>query len=176
MLVRPPEYTLDGIKQYFVAVEKEDYKLATLYDLFDCLTVTQAVIYVNTRRKAKWLANKLMENDWTCGYIHGALLEQEKDSRLREFRMGSIRYLILTDDAYDGSERMNFNFVSLKVNYDLPLNKECYIHRNGRYGHYGRRGIVVNFVPDDEEAKLKEIEQFYNTSVDELPMDIDSIF
>ena len=70
ILVKKEELTLDGIKQYYVAVEKEDYKLATLCDLYESLTITQAIIYCNTRRKVNWLTDKMKQNDFTGTYIY----------------------------------------------------------------------------------------------------------
>ena len=117
-----------------------------------------------------------MEHDYDCDYIHGGLSKEERDSIMRKFKVGTTRHLILTDDIYNGEECIDFNFLSMMINYDLPENKECYIHRVGRFGRYGRRGVAFNFVTDDEEMKLRELEQFYNVRIDELPMDIDSIY
>ena len=65
ILVKKEELTLDGIKQYYVAVEKEDYKLATLIDLYESLNIQQAIIYCNTRRKVNWLTDKMKQQDFT---------------------------------------------------------------------------------------------------------------
>ena len=62
--------------------------------------------------------------------------------------------------------------MSLVINYDLPINRENYIHRIGRSGRFGRKGVAINFVASEDEAKLKEIEKFYNTKVEELPQDV----
>ena len=76
----------------------------------------------------------------------------------------SNKYLFMTTQTYDK--------VSLVINYDLPREKENYIHRIGRGGRFGRKGVAVNFVSNEEVGMLKEIEQFYNTQVDEMPMNI----
>mmetsp|Transcript_78318 Transcript_78318/g.95851 ORF Transcript_78318/g.95851 Transcript_78318/m.95851 type:complete len:392 (-) Transcript_78318:140-1315(-) len=172
ILVKKEELTLDGIKQYYVAVEKEDYKLATLCDLYESLTITQAIIYCNTRRKVNWLTDKMKQNDFTVSAMHGDMFQQERELIMKEFRSGSTRVLITTDLLARG---IDVQQVSLVINYDLPMNRENYIHRIGRSGRYGRKGVAINFVTDDDEQKLKEIEQFYNTKVDELPMAVDTI-
>jgi len=172
ILVKKEELTLDGIKQYFVAVEKEDYKLATLIDLYESLTIQQAIIYCNTRRKVNWLTDKMKQQDFTVSSMHGDMQQQERDLIMREFRSGSTRVLITTDLLARG---IDVQQVSLVINYDLPMNRENYIHRIGRSGRYGRKGVAINFVTDEDEEKLREIEQFYNTHVDELPMEVGDI-
>jgi len=172
ILVKKEELTLDGIKQYYVAVEKEDYKLATLIDLYESLTIQQAIIYCNTRRKVNWLTDKMKQQDFTVSSMHGDMQQQERDLIMKEFRSGSTRVLITTDLLARG---IDVQQVSLVINYDLPMNRENYIHRIGRSGRYGRKGVAINFVTDEDEEKLREIEQFYNTQVDELPMEVGDI-
>merc|ERR1712228_144397 len=172
ILVKKEELTLDGIKQYYVAVEKEDYKLATLYDLFESLTITQSIIYCNTRRKVMWLADKTQANDFNVCACHNDMNKNEKKLILKEFRSGVNRILITTD-LFPVNDIQNS--VSLVINYDLPMNRENYIHRIGRSGAYGRKGVAINFVCDNEEGKLNDLMTFYNTKIEELPMEIDKI-
>eukprot|EP01084_Bolivina_argentea_P207586 354144_1 len=172
ILVKKEELTLDGIKQYYVAVEKEDYKLATLYDLYESLTITQAIIYCNTRRKVMWLTDKMKQHDFTVSAMHGDMYQKERELIMKEFRSGSTRVLITTDLLARG---IDVYTVSLVINYDLPMNRENYIHRIGRSGRYGRKGVAINFVCDEDEPTLRDIETFYNTKIDELPMEVDSI-
>lgn len=155
ILVKKEELTLDGIKQYYVAVEKEDYKLATLYDLYESLTITQAIIYCNTRRKVMWLTDKMKQHDFTVSAMHGDMYQKERELIMKEFRSGSTRVLITTDLLARG---IDVYTVSLVINYDLPMNRENYIHRIGRSGRYGRKGVAINFVCDEDEPKLRDIE------------------
>jgi len=173
ILVKKEELTLDGIRQYYVAVEKEEYKLATLCDLYDSVTITQAIIYCNTRRKVDWLTDKMKQADFTVSAMHGDMLQPERELIMKEFRSGSTRVLITTDLLARG---IDVQQVSLVINYDLPRNRENYIHRIGRSGRFGRKGTAINFVTDEDEAALRDIEQFYNTKIDELPMDVAEIF
>jgi translation initiation factor 4A len=172
ILVKKEELTLDGIKQYYVAVEKEEYKLATLCDLYETLTIAQAIIYCNTRRKVDWLTDKMTQNDFTVSSMHGDMNQQGRELIMKEFRSGSSRVLITTDLLARG---IDVQSVSLVINYDLPINRENYIHRIGRSGRFGRKGVAINFVTDEDEPKLHDLEQFYNTKIDELPMDIGEI-
>ena len=172
ILVKDKEVTLDGIKQYYIAVEKEDYKLATLFDLYESLTIVQAIIFVNTRKKVMWLRDKMLQNDFTVSCIHGDLLPRDRELIMKEFRSGTSRVLISTDLLSRG---IDVNTVSLVINYDLPRFKESYIHRIGRSGRYGKKGCAINFVPDVDEEKLRAIETFYDTQIDELPQDLSKV-
>jgi len=169
ILVKKEQLTLDGIKQFYIGVEKEDWKLDTLSDLYEHLTITQAVIFCNTRRKVDWLTEKMHKRDFTVSAMHGDMDQKERDVIMREFRSGSSRVLITTDLLARG---IDVQQVSLVINYDLPTNRENYIHRIGRGGRFGRKGVAINFVTEDDRRNLKDIEQFYNTQVDEMPMNV----
>jgi len=97
ILVKKKEMTLDGIKQYFVAVEKEDYKFATLCDLYETMTISQAIIYCNTRRKVNWLTDQMKQRDFTVSAMHGDMDQKDREVIMKEFRSGSTRVLITTD-------------------------------------------------------------------------------
>lgn len=169
ILVKRDELTLEGIKQFFVAVEKEEWKFDTLCDLYDTLTITQAVIFCNTRKKVDWLTSKMRENNFTVSSMHGDMPQQEREAIMSEFRKGETRVLITTDIWARG---IDVQQVSLVINYDLPLNRENYIHRIGRSGRFGRKGVAINFVKDDDVRVLRDIEQYYSTQIDEMPMNV----
>ena len=97
ILVKRDELTLDGIRQFFIAVEKEDYKCETLFDLYDQLTITQAVVFCNKKQKVEWLAKKLKEANFTTSFMHGGMPQKTRDEIMREFRSGQSRVLITTD-------------------------------------------------------------------------------
>jgi len=167
--VKRDELTLDGIKQFYVMVEREEWKLDTLCDLYETLTITQAMIFVNTRRKVEWLTEKMHARDFTCSAIHADLDQKERELIMREFRSGSSRVLITTDVLARG---IDVQQVSLVINYDLPTNRENYIHRIGRGGRFGRKGVAINFLTAEDVRTLREIEQFYNTQIEEMPMNV----
>lgn len=169
ILVKRDELTLEGIKQFFVAVEKEDWKFDTLCDLYDTLTITQAVIFCNKRKKVEWLAEKMRANNFTVSAMHGDMPQKDRDSVMSEFRSGSSRVLITTDIWARG---LDVQQVSLVINYDLPVNRELYIHRIGRSGRFGKKGVAVNFVRDEDVRTLKDIERYYSTEIDEMPMNV----
>ncbi|KAL0600811.1 Eukaryotic initiation factor 4A-II [Plecturocebus cupreus] len=167
ILVKKEELTLEGIKQFYINVEREEWKLDTLCDLYETLTITQAVIFLNTRRKVDWLTEKMHARDFTVSALHGDMDQKERDVIMREFRSGSSRVLITTDLLARG---IDVQQVSLVINYDLPTNRENYIHRIGRGGRFGRKGVAINFVTEEDKRILRDIETFYNTTVEEMPM------
>ncbi|CAH8328830.1 unnamed protein product [Eruca vesicaria subsp. sativa] len=169
ILVKRDELTLEGIKQFFVAVEKEEWKFDTLCDLYDTLTITQAVIFCNTKRKVDWLSEKMRTNNFTVSSMHGDMPQKERDEIMNQFRSGDSRVLITTDVWARG---IDVQQVSLVINYDLPNNRELYIHRIGRSGRFGRKGVAINFVKSDDIKILRDIEQYYSTQIDEMPMNV----
>ncbi|KAI8106766.1 hypothetical protein M9434_001420 [Picochlorum sp. BPE23] len=169
ILVKRDELTLEGIKQFFIAVEREEWKFDTLCDLYDTLTITQAVIFCNTRKKVDWLTSKMRENNFTVSSMHGEMPQQEREAIMSEFRKGETRVLITTDVWARG---IDVQQVSLVINYDIPFNRENYIHRIGRSGRFGRKGVAINFIKDDDVQALRDIEQYYSTHIDEMPMNV----
>lgn len=169
ILVKRDELTLEGIKQFYISVEKEEWKLDTLCDLYDTLNITQAVIFCNTRRRVDWLTEKMRQRDFTVSSTHGDISQRERDIILSEFRTGSSRVLITTDLLARG---IDVQQVSLVINYDLPGNLENYIHRIGRSGRFGRKGVAINFIKAEDAKILKDLEQFYNTQIDEMPASV----
>jgi translation initiation factor 4A len=169
ILVKRDELTLEGIKQFYVNVDKEEWKLDTLCDLYETLAITQSVIFANTRRKVDWLTDKMRERDHTVSATHGDMDQNTRDVIMREFRSGSSRVLITTDLLARG---IDVQQVSLVINYDLPTQPENYLHRIGRSGRFGRKGVAINFVSKDDERQLQDIQKFYNTTVEELPSNV----
>lgn len=169
ILVKKDELTLEGIKQFYIAIEREEWKFETLCDLYATLTITQAIIYCNTRRKVDWLTQKMQERDFTVSSMHGELDQRERDNIMREFRSGASRVLITTDLLARG---IDVQQVSLVINYDMPPNRENYIHRIGRSGRFGRKGVSINFIIKSDVKYMRDIEQFYNTQIEEMPANV----
>ncbi|WP_411022933.1 helicase-related protein, partial [Salmonella sp. s51228] len=144
-------------------------KFETLCDLYASVAITQAVIFVNTRRRADELAYKMSTRDHVVSCIHGEMDQPTRDRIMKEFRTGSSRVLITTDLLARG---IDVHQVSLVINYDLPPQKESYIHRIGRSGRFGRKGVALNLIRQNDERSLKELEEFYSTQIDPMPQDI----
>jgi len=169
ILVKRDELTLDGIKQFYIAVEHEEWKFETLCDLYDTITITQAVIFCNTRNKVDLLTNKMMSKDFTVSSMHGDMEQRERDLIMREFRSGSSRVLITTDVLARG---IDVRGVSLVINFDLPTDRENYIHRIGRSGRFGRKGVAINFITLNDAQYVDDIREFYKTEINEMPDDV----
>lgn len=171
ILVRKEEVTLEGIKQFYVRLEQEAWKFETLCDLYETLTINQSIIYCNTKRKVEWLTDRMRQRDHVVACTHGEMDPKTRKAVMEEFRKGESRVLITTDLMARG---IDVQGVSLVINYDLPMHKESYIHRIGRSGRFGRKGVAINFIntTSDDVQILQEIEQYYATEVSELPNDV----
>ncbi|XP_026820630.1 eukaryotic initiation factor 4A-III-like [Rhopalosiphum maidis] len=169
IIVKRDELTLEDIKQFFVAVEHEEWKFDTLCDLYDTLTITKAIIFCCTKRKVDWLTEKMREANFTVSSMHGDMPQKERDVIMKEFHAGQTRVLITTDILARG---IDVQEVSLVINYDLPINRELYLHRIGRSGRFGRKGVAINFVKMEDVKILRDIEQYYSTQIDEMPMNV----
>ena len=111
----------------------------------------------------------MREANFTVSMMHGQMLQKERDAIMEDFRSGSSRVLIATDIWGRG---LDVQQVSLVINYDLPTNRELYIHRIGRSGRFERKGVAINFVKNDEIRLLRDIELYYSTQIDEMPMNV----
>ncbi|KAG0300764.1 translation initiation factor eIF4A [Dissophora globulifera] len=168
ILVEKDELNLEGTKQFYVAVENEEWKLDTLCDLYETVTITQAVIFCNTRRKVDWLTEKLTAREFTVSAIHSDMEQGQREAMMKKFRSGSSRVLIATDQL---AHAIDVRQVSVIINYDLPINKENYIRRI-LGGRSGCKGVAINFVTADDTSMLREIERFYAIDILEMPMNV----
>lgn len=169
ILVKKDELTLEGIKQFYIDVAEEKYKIVTLCDIYETITVSQAVIFCNTRSSCEAVRHALVENDFVVSMIHGDMDQAERDIIMNEFRTGSSRILIATDLLARG---IDVQQVSVVINFDLPKDLSSYLHRVGRGGRFGRRGVAINLVTDESKNKMREIEQYYSTVIEEMPSNI----
>ncbi|KAJ7094160.1 P-loop containing nucleoside triphosphate hydrolase protein, partial [Mycena epipterygia] len=156
ILVKHDELTLDGIKQFYIqAIEKEDWKLETLCDLYETIMITQVVIFRNTRRKVDMLTEQMLSHELTVSAMHGDMEQKQHEILMKELRTGFTCVLITTDLLARG---IDVQQVSLVINYDLPTSRENYIHRIGRGGRFGRKGGTINSVATNDVAMLRDIE------------------
>jgi translation initiation factor 4A len=169
ILIAPEKVTLEGITQYYVSLAKDEWKFDALCDIYKQLNVNQALIYCNKRNRAEWLAEKMTAEGFPLSYIHGEMDVEERKNRMAGFRTGSVRVLISTDLLARG---IDVQQVSLVINFELPVQRENYIHRIGRSGRFGRKGTAINLIGPDEDKALKEIENHYQTQISELPEDL----
>lgn len=173
ILLKNTEIAVDLISQFYIDVESEDYKFDTLMDLYNLMSTSQAIIFCNTIRKVDWLKENLEKNNFTITCIHGKMQQTERDSVVNQFREGKTRLLLTTDVLARGIDIPEVNLV---INYDLPPNKETYIHRIGRCGRFGKKGVSISMVKSSDQSDIKTLQrmkQFYKLDIKEMPADIE---
>ena len=173
VLLKNSEVVVNLISQFYVNVETEDYKFDTLLDLYGLISTSQAIIFANTIKKVDWLKENLEKNNFEITYIHGKMTPKDREDTVKEFRDGKTRILLTTDLLARG---IDIPHVNLVINYDLPQNKDTYIHRIGRCGRFDKKGVSITMVKmnDMSDAKLFNImTSYYNINISELPNNIE---
>jgi len=166
ILVKTEAITLEGISQYFVAIENDNAKYETLKDLFAALSLSQCIIYCNSIKRVTDLTEALIKDGFPVGSIHSGMEKDERFVSYQEFVNGKTRVLISSNLTARG---LDVQQVSKVINFDLPKDIHTYIHRIGRSGRWGRKGMGINFVTRRDVRKMKEIEEYYDTQINELP-------
>lgn len=175
ILLKKSEIAVDLISQYYIDVEIEDYKFDVLLDLYNMISTTQAIIFCNTIKKVLWLEEQLKENNFPITTIHGKMTQEERNTIVQDFRDGKTRLLLTTDLLARGIDIPQVNLV---INYDLPINKETYIHRIGRCGRFGKKGVSITMVKmeDKEDVKLlNKMKTYFKINIEEIPEDISKL-
>lgn len=170
LLVDKEALTLEGITQFYINIRVNDWKYDVLKDLYDTINIAQCIIYINSKNKLMEIYDKLINDNFPVSYIHGELTSEERKNVMRDFRSGHTRILLSTDLLSRG---IDVQQLSLVINFDLPKSKETYIHRIGRSGRYGRKGVAINLVTDRDMNYMKEIEEFYDTEIVEMPQNLE---
>ena len=166
--VKAESLTLEGIKQYFIAVNDDREKYITLKDLYQHITVAQCIIYANSVKRVNDLYEAMKEDGFPVVCLHSNMERSERERIFKEFRTGSARVLISSNVTSRG---IDIQQVSVVINFDLPRDIHNYLHRIGRSGRWGRKGTGINFITRRDVPKMKEIEQYYSTQIEELPSD-----
>ena len=173
VLLKNSEIAVDLISQFFVNVESEDLKFDTLLDLYSIMSTSQAIIFANTIKKVDWLKENLEKENFEITYVHGKMTSKEREDIVKEFRDGKTRILLTTDLLARGIDIPQVNLV---INYDLPPNKETYIHRIGRCGRFDKKGVSITMIKmeDASDSKLfNRMKYYYKMKIDELPDNIE---
>lgn len=161
--------TLEGIKQFYLAVDDDRQKYLTLKDIFSHLAVSQCIIYCNSIKRVQDLYEAMKEDDFPVCRIHSSMDKVEREKSFKDFRMGGSRVLISSNVTARG---IDIQQVSIVINFDLPKCVNTYLHRIGRSGRWGRKGVGINFITRRDVIKMKEIEAHYATEISELPSDL----
>jgi len=172
ILIQKETLTLEGIQQFYVGIESDYMKFEVLKDLYGKISVSQAIIFVNSKPRLINLKSRLEQDGYTISIIHGGMNQYERNDIIEEFKLGKTRILISTDILSRG---IDIQQISLVINYDIPNSPEKYIHRIGRSGRYGRRGVGINLVTSDEYKLFRAIQVYYSTQINPLPQNYQEI-
>lgn len=166
----PQELNLEGIKQYFVALHTDYDKIERLKELFSMLTVSQTIIYANDVRRVKDLHQAMLDDGFSVCCIHRDMTKQERNETITKFRDGRFRTLISSNITARGIDVQQVNTV---INFDIPRSVDTYLHRIGRSGRWGRKGVAINFMTKSDVWHMKNIERHYNINIEEMPGNIE---
>jgi translation initiation factor 4A len=170
ILVKSEKLTLDGIKQYYISLDSDQDKLDTLKDLFGMLNVSQTIIYCNTLDKVQMLYEFMTADGFPVSRLHSGMNKEDRHASYESFRAGKNRILISSNVTARG---IDIQQVSTVINFDVPKCVHNYLHRIGRSGRWGRKGVAINFANKYDMMCISDIEKHYGSSIKELPMDWD---
>ncbi|XP_044138433.1 ATP-dependent RNA helicase DDX19A [Bufo gargarizans] len=174
------EETLDTIKQYYVLCNSREEKFHALCNIYGSITIAQAMIFCHTRKTASWLAGELSREGHQVALLSGEMMVEQRAAVIDRFREGKEKVLVTTNVCARG---IDVEQVSVVINFDLPVDregnpdKETYLHRIGRTGRFGKRGLAINMVESKHSMNiLRQIEQHFNKPIEKLDTDdIDEI-
>jgi len=172
ILLKNNEIIVDLISQFYVDIETEDFKFDTLLDLYNLISTSQVIIFCNTIRKVEWLEQNLKQNNFPITVIHSNMTQQQRDEVVKEFRDGKTRLLLTTVLLSRGIDIPQVNMV---VNYDLPPNKETYVHRIGRCGRFDKKGVSITMIKSSDPYDIKTLNRmkyYYKMDIKEMPDNI----
>ena len=169
ILVKSEMLTLEGIAQYYIALENDNDKFITIKDLFGWISSSQAIIYCNSLKRVSDLYNAMISDNFPVCCIHSGMDKQERDETYQNFKNGKHRVCISSNVTARG---IDIQQVSTVINFDIPKCVHTYLHRIGRSGRWGRKGTAINFVTKYDIHLMKGIEQVYQTTIKELPQDV----
>jgi translation initiation factor 4A len=164
--MKKEQLNLDCIKQYFVALGDDIHKYDTLKDLFSVISVNQCIIYCNNVKRVIDLQNAMTNDGYSVCSIHSSMDKADREKVFANFRNGTYRVLISSNITARG---IDVQQVSTVINFDVPKCVHTYLHRIGRSGRWGRKGLAINFITKRDVFTMKKIEKYYNISIDELP-------
>lgn len=166
ILVKTDALTLDGISQFYIGLENDSQKFDCLKDIYSSFSMTQCIIYCNSVTRVRDLYEAMCADNYPVGQIHSGMDKLDRTDEYTKFKKGTTRVLISSDVTSRG---IDIQQVSTVINFDLPVCEHTYLHRVGRSGRWGRKGIAINLVTHRDARKLKDIERYYSMNVTEMP-------
>jgi len=166
ILVKAESLTLEGIEQYYIGLDNDSQKLTTLKDLYSSISMSQCIIYCNSVRRVADLYDAMVQEGYPVCCLHSNMDRDARAESYNNFKKGKYRVLISSNVTARG---IDIQQVSTVINFDIPKDINTYLHRIGRSGRWGRKGVGINFITRRDYRRIKEIEQFYATNISELP-------
>ena len=174
ILLLDQELNLNIISQFKIVLDNEKYKMDTLLDIYSQLIVNQVVIFANSIKRGEHVYKVLKSKNYEVSFIHGKMEDYERIETLKNFRRQKYRILVTTDILSRG---IDIHHITMVFNYDIPSIPETYLHRIGRSGRFGKKGVALNFVVDTyrnsyrsrDVENMSNIEQKYNIQIEEMP-------
>jgi len=163
---------LEGIQQFYIALSNDHEKYATIMDLFSKLTINQTIIYANSVNRVIDLYDAMKKDGCAVCCIHSNMTTQERHQSLQSFRSGEHRVLISSNVTARGIDVQQVSFV---INFDIPRCVHNYLHRIGRSGRWGKKGMAINFITREDVSTMKNIEKHYGSTINELPSSFENI-
>ena len=173
ILVKSEQLSLEGISQFYISFNNDHEKLMALMDLYEGISVSQSIIYCNSVKRVMELYDTMKRQGFPVCCMHSDMAREERNTAYQEFKVGKYRMLISSNITARG---LDVQQVSVVINYDVPKCVHSYLHRIGRSGRWGRKGIGINFVTKYDIESMRTIEQHYKIEVKELPKDYTSFF
>ena len=160
--------SLETIRQFYYEVEEEE-KFNLVTKIIYTEKPNSCILFCNTRDKVDDVFEKMKQQGYSCGILHGGMEQRDRLYSIHDFKRGEFQFLIATDVAARG---IHVDDISLVVNYDMPLNSESYVHRIGRTGRAGNAGAAITLVARSEYRTLHEIEEYVHYEIIklEIPM------
>ena len=168
ILVKKEELTLKGIKQYYMVATNQENKFELVQKIFKNVNVQQSIIFVQNKEVVQELCKKLQGMEYSVSMIYGTMEQRDRNKTMKLFREGLTRVLVATDLVARG---IDVQQVDVVINFNLPVNKENYIHRIGRSGRYGKRGIAINIIVANEIDRMDDIMKYYQTQINQIKPD-----
>lgn len=170
--MKPEELNLECIQQHYIAVQNDQSKFSMIKELYSILNVSQSIIYVNTVKRVVDLYNAMNDDGYPVCCIHSSMTKSDREATLVGFRNGTHRILISSNITARG---IDIQQVQTVINFDVPRCVHVYLHRIGRSGRFGRKGIAINFITRSDVSHMKNIEKHYGSTITELPANFQPI-
>lgn len=169
------EVSVDSIKQFYIECQSYPHKIEMLSLIYGLLTIGQSIVFIATRDSAEEVKARMLSEGHRVSLIHGGMTPQERDIVIDDFRQGRTKVLLATNVLARGIDVLQ---VSLVVNFDLPMtagkmpDPETYVHRIGRTGRFGRKGVAINFIHNRMSADcLSALQSFFGREIIRMPTD-----